>query len=436
MNPRNIIALIVAAFVVIGGVFTGCSTVGHNNAENWQVIQSVSGDVSIRDEAGFYYKGFAHVTTYPRVFQITWGKDKVTFNDGGTAQMEGIMRIRTPVKQEQRLIMHNEFAADSSMRNAESSVEAHLINVLKVTGPVMSGSEHQSARNGEFYKLAYEQLENGLYQSERVQVELPDQFDQSGKPIKVFATKVVPGPDGQPLVQEASPLIQYGFGIAQFSISDTEYDQKTQDLFAAKKESLLQAEKSKAQREQEIQEKLMIVERGLKEKAEITAQANKEKEKLTIEAQTRVAVASQEAEQAEQIKRKQTTEAEAAKSVVTTQAEAAKTVATTQAEARKVAALLNLEAARSDAEAVRIAASAKEEQIGKAGAITEKVRVLAEMERDTRIGVAKELANMHTPNFMITGGNTSGGSTLEQLLNVFMMRQMGVFDPKTVQSSQ
>lgn len=414
MTPRFLISIIAAAFIVIVGVFTGCATVGHNNSETWQVIQSVEGDVSIRDEAGFYYKGFAHVTTYPRVFEISWGPDIVTFNDGGTAKMEGTMRIRTPNTQEERIFMHKEFAADSSMRNSENSVEAHLVNVLKVTGPVMSGSEHQSARNGEFYKLAYEQLENGLYQSERVQVELADQLDQNGKPLKVFATKVVVGTDGQPLVQEHSPLIQYGFGIAQFSITETEYDPKTVELFAAKKESLLNAERSKAAREEQIQERLMIVERGLKEKAEITAQANKEKERLTIEAETRVSVAQQEAAQAEQIKTRQTTEADARKSV----------------------AALNLEAERLNAEATRVVASAQEEKISKAGAITERERVLAEIDRDARIGVAREMANIKVPSFMITGGSASGSSGLEQLLNVFMMRQMGVFDPSSIAVKQ
>lgn len=420
MSPRFILALVVGLFLVIGGTFVSCGAIGYNNAENWQVIQSLDGDVSINDGVGPYWKGFAHVTTYPRVFAIEWGPDKVTFNDGGTAEMQGTMRIRTPSTETERLFMHKEFGSDASMRNAENSVEAHLVNVLKVTGPVMSGSEHQSARNGEFYKLAYEQIENGLYQSERTQVELVDQFDQTGKPLKVFATKIVVGNDGQPVVQEQSPLIQYGFGIAQFSITDTEYDGKTKELFAAKKESLLNAERSKAAREEQIQERLMIVERGLKEKAEIEAQANKEKARLTIEAETRVSVAQQEAAQAEQVKIKQMTEAEAAKSV-----------ARTQAEARQVAASLNLEAARLDAEAMRVAAAAKEEQIGKAGAITERERVLAEIDRDARIGVAKEMSNIKVPSFMITGGGGSeGGSSLEQLLNVFMMRQMGVFDPR------
>lgn len=426
MTPRNFIALIVAAFIMIGGSFIGCATVGHNNAETWQVIQSVDGDVSIRDEAGFYYKGFANVTTYPRVFEIQWGPDVVTFNDGGTAKMSGMMRIRTPSTEKERLFMHREFAADSSMRNAENAVEAHVVNVLKVTGPVMSGSEHQSARNGEFYNLAYEQLENGLYQSERTQVELVDQLDQAGKPIKVFATKIIMSPDGQPLVHEASPLIQYGFGIAQFSIADSGYDPKTLELFASKKESLLNAERSKAAREEQIQERLMIEQRGLKERAEIEAQANKEKARLTIQAETQVSVAAQEAAQAEEIKKKETT-----------QAETRKAIATTEAEARKIAASLNLEAARLDAEAMRVAASAKEEQVSKAGAITERERVLAEIERDTRMGVAKELANVRTPNFVIGGGGSGNdGGTFGNLMNVFLMRQMGVFDPEKLPSQK
>lgn len=408
MSNRTIFSLIGAGFALISLVVLSMNIIGYNDDQNWQVVQSPGGEIVIRDTAGYYIKGFSTVTTYPRAHQFDWGPVRVTFNDGGTASITGTMRFRTPTTEEQRRLMHREFSADSTLRNAERAVTSHLINGVKVTGPVMSGSEHQSARKGEFYNLVRSQLEDGLYQTRKVQRELHDQFDANGQPITVYATEVIIDESGNPVVDEESPLSQYGFDIAQFSIEGTDYDDQTLNLFAAKKESLLNAEKSKAAREEQVQERLMIVERGLKEKAEIEAQANKEKARLTIEAETRVAVAQQEALQAQQIKQRQTTEAEA----------------------RKDVAQLDLESERLNAEAVRVAAEAEEVRITQAGAITEEARVLAEIDKEARIGVAREMAKINVPSFMITGGSDGGsGSTLEQLLNVFMMRQMGVFDP-------
>jgi len=407
MSNRSIIAAVAAGFVLLIGIIAGFTVVGHNNDQNWQVVQSPGGEISLRDQAGWYNKGFSNVTTYPRAHQFPWGPIRVTFNDGGTAEVSGTMRMRTPTTEDARRLFHREFSADETLRNAERAVSSHLINTVKVTGPVMSGSEHQSARKGEFYNLVRSQLEDGLYQTRKVERELFDQTDENGQPITVFATEIVLGENGQPLIAEMSPLSQYDFEIAQFSIEGTEYDAKTLELFASKKESLLNAEQSKAQRQEQVQERLMIVERGLKEKTEIEAQANKEKARLTIEGETRVAVANQAALQAVQLKQEQTT----------------------QAEARRDIAALNLEAERLNAEAVMVAAQAEEVRITQAGAITEEARVLAEIDRDARIGVAHEMAQINVPGFMITGGGSSGGSGLEQLLNVFMMRQMGVFDP-------
>lgn len=411
MQPKHIFSLIGAVIGVILLIILGNTFIGHNNSQNWQIIQSPGGDVSVRDNAGYYNQGFSSIWTYPRANQFEWGPVRVTFNDGGTADMKGTFRVRMPTDDQHRMLMHREFQADESLKNVERALESHLINAIKSTGPIMSGSEHQSARKGEFYNIVYAQLEDGLYQTRKIQRELLDQFDQTGKAITVFATEIVLSEDGKPRIQEKSPLLQYGFEIAQFSIEETEYDAKTQELFAAKKESLLQAEKSKAQREQEVQERLMIVERGLKEKTEIEAQANKEKAKLTIEGATRVSVAEQAAFQALEMKKQQTTEAEA----------------------RRDVAALQLETERLQAEAIRVKASAEEERISKAGAITEKEQVLATIDKETKIGVARELSKIQTPGFMISGSGNGSSSTLEQLLNVFMLRQMGVFDPAILQ---
>lgn len=406
MNPKTIFAMIATGVLLVVGIIVVSLGLGHNNLENWQVVQHPGGEIEIRDEPGFYYQGFSNVWTYPRASSFEWGPIGVTFNDGGNADLHGTTRFRTPVTKEQRILMHSEFSGDESLENAKRSIISHLINSVKVTGPVMSGSEHQSARKGEFYSLVFSQFKDGLYQTIKVQRELLDQTDTSGQPITVFATEVVLGDNGRPLIDEVSPLSQYGFDIAQFSIEDTDYDPKTLELFASKKESLLNAERSKAEREEQVQERLMIEERGLKEKAEIEAQANKEKARLTIEAETKVAVASEEADQALEIQRRSTTEAET----------------------RRQVAELDLAAAELNADAIRATAAAEEERILKAGAITENDRILAEISRETQIGVARELSQVKVPGVMFMGsGEGGGGGSMGNLMNLWLMQRVGMF---------
>lgn len=202
---------------------------GMNDTQNWQVIQGFGGNVSIRSDAGWYFRKFATVTTYPRAIQEEFtahGGDpalidesiKVTFNDSGTASFGTLIHFSTPTKQNLRLRLHREFSAD--IENVASAVRAHLDNCAKATAPMMSASEHQAARKSEFRQLIEEQLRNGLYVTRRVQKTL-EEVDENGNPIRVTATEIITDDNGQPLIAQPSPLEEYGLQILQFSIKET-----------------------------------------------------------------------------------------------------------------------------------------------------------------------------------------------------------------------
>ena len=92
-----------------------------------------------------------------------------------------------------------------------------------------------------------------------------------------MATEIVLGDNGKPVIVQPSPLARYKIGILQFSVTETQYDDKTLEQFAAKKESYLKAEQAKAERQQEYQQRLMVTEKGLRQVAEITAEENQKK---------------------------------------------------------------------------------------------------------------------------------------------------------------
>ena len=274
----------VLALVLVGIMWGGL--VGHNNLQDYQVYQSVGGSVSIVDTSGYYPKWFATVWTVPRSMQCYYSASKkeggplddsirVTFNDGGTAQISSFVKIQLPADAEHRLLLHQDFA--SNKESISDAVRSHLTNCVKSTGPMMSASENQASRKSEFNQVVEEQLARGLFEMRRTEVELNDaaQLEATGvgadgKPImrerkaKVLATEIVRDAKGQPVIVQESPLNRYGIKIIQFSVTETEYDQQTLQQFAAKKQSYLAAEQAKAQRQEEQQQRLMIIEKGLR----------------------------------------------------------------------------------------------------------------------------------------------------------------------------
>jgi hypothetical protein len=415
----------VLAIVVLVAFFTGLME--RNDTQNWQLVQSLGGNVYVRSQAGYYAKYFGKVWTYPRAVQCYFsGKGdeggaadqsiRVTFNDGGTAQISAMAFYRTPVTEEYQLKMHQNFNND--MDSVTHTVRAHLTNCIKATGPLMSSSEHQSARKAEFTQLVETQLRNGLYVMRKIDVELKDRTDEDGNPITVYATEIVEDADGVPKIAQTSPLKEYNIEILQFSVTETLYDTQTLAQFATKKEAFLAAEQSKAEREQEVQQRLMIIEKGLREAAEAEAVANVRKTTSVIAAQEKFEIAEQAKLEAE-------TKASMALAVAVIEKEEAET----KANMELAVAELNAQAAIQKGAAVVTLAEAEEKRIEIAGAITEKDQILAEIEANMRAKIAENLAKIQTPATLVVGGSGAeggGNDLMSNMVNLLLMRHAGI----------
>ncbi len=410
MNESNSIVdhfkkIVLILSILIGSVML----IGNNNDQNWLVIQYPWGDVKVIDTAGLYFKGGGTSWTYPRNWQVEYDQKhhfKVVFNDGGSADMQAMVRFSSPITIEGKRNFHRLFAGNEEA--VEAAVWAYLSDAMKSSGPVMSASEHQSARRGEFTFLVQDQLKKGLFEMKRVSKTLQDQYDDKGKPITVYATEVVfTGDTGEQKISRPSPLTDFGLVITQFSITDVIYDDQTQRQFAQKKEAFLAAEGSKAQREKEVQERLMVEERGRRQKAETESESLMQKAKEVIQAQ----------------KEKEVAEMKAARALAVAQLtkQEAETLAMQQLEVARLQKLT----AQEQAEAQVILAQAQEKSLKLAGAISEREHTLAQIEKEKQIGVAKELAKIAVPNFIINGTGSAEGTT-GSLLNILMLKQLGV----------
>lgn len=421
----------VIALIFVASMWNGL--VGHNNTQNYQIYQSPFGSVSIIDTAGFYYKGFGTVWTYPCTMEAEYtaaatslspGDDsiKATFNDGGTAKISTYVGIQLPTANDKRLMLHQRFNAN--LKSIADSVKAHLANCIKAAGPVMSASENQASRKAEFNQIIEEQLSRGLFKMRRTEVELSEMStiedagtDAAGakitreKKARVQATEIVNGPDGKPVVIQPSPLNHYDLMILQFSITDIDYDEMTLTQFAAKKKSYLAAEQAKAERQQEVQQRLMVEEKGRRQVADVQAEENQGKERALIQA------------------------AKAAEVAVTNKAQAVtaaeqKTEVAIQirkeTEQLKEIARIKAETAELDKKATISRAEAQQKSIELGGGITEKEKVLAEIAAERDAKVAAALSNIRVPEVVFGGSGGQGGSATGDLMNMVLLRSLGI----------
>ena len=437
---------IILAVCGLGFVGFVGSTLGYNEDQNWQVIQNIYGTVSIKQTPGYYWKGLSTVWTYPRARQSYYetvelssrrtGDDtgsktidesvSVTFNDSGKAKLSFMIRYRFPTKEDECIQLHRDFA--NNLDSVDNSVLSYLIYIAKATAPLMTASENQSVRKGEYNNLILAQMKEGSYAMSKTTIELKDRLDEKGKPVTVEAVRIIYEIDENgvetlnPKVSQPSPLEEYGIIVVQLSITETQYDPTTLKQFEAKKEFFLQSEQMKAERLKEREEELMVGQKGLRELAEITAKGNVEKKKAVIEAELKAEVATE-------AKKEQETKAAMALEVAKINQEEQETIANTALEVAK----LRKQTATEDAEAIEILASAEEEKIAKAGAITEKEKVLAEIaaKRDTE--VAKHLSMIQTPHTVVGGSGSSNGSDggyMGQLISLWVLKNMGIISPE------
>jgi len=416
MSPKSIITLVIVAIVIIVGAVTVSMALGVCDAQEWIVVQPIVGDVRIQENPGPYWKGFAKTWAYQRNIEFRYNDDvndgdspkesvSVTFNDGGTADISTYIRLQTPISEEDRIAFHQQFGGITD--NIKASIKSFLIDSLKSTAPLMSASENQSARKSEFRQMVLSQLSQGLYDMNMEEVIKKDETDTTGNEITLYKTSIILV-DGKPVITTPSPIVEkFKMSVTQFSVTGTDYDIETRKQFAAKKEAFLGAEQAKAERGQEVQERLMIIEKGEREKAEAEAAANVLMATAVIEAELKYNVALQAKLEAE------------------TQAEMTLSVA----EIAKQEAEIKLEIAKIEADATIATAEAEKEKILLSGAITELEQAQIDAEVKIMSQFAEAMPLMQVPSTVISGGgaggNGSGAPLQENMMSLIMLKMIG-----------
>ncbi len=356
-----ITGIILAILVICSSMIFETNTFG-----NYQVKQAAgTGNITVRNDAGLYLQMFGSITTYPVSEDIDFEDNnlKVRFNDGSIAGVKGTVKFKLPTNPEQQKELHRDYANYQNV--ARDLIVRNVAEALANTATYMVAEDSYAAGRAEFSDMAMQQLKEGIFKTSTKTVEV---VDTDGTKFKKKEIRVVYDENGNPVIQKKSLLKHYGIEILQFVVNDFEYDDKINELIARKKDA---------------------------EQNKVVAQANAEKAKqdaITAEEQGKARIAEAKAN------------AEVEKATEVTEAEKRSEIARIKAEQEKEVARLASEQAKFEAEKIKAQGEAE------AYAAKKKVEAgltpleKANIEKETKIGIAQALASVKFPDRMVVAG--------------------------------
>lgn len=374
MNPRKVGIIAIGVVAIIAVLSLAGQVFETNNSGFYQIKQAaLTGEMSVRTEAGTYYQGFADISTYQLSDTYYFSKHeldggsgkeadpiKVRFNDGGTAQISGSIKYRLSINEKDQLSLHRDFKNYDAVK--ADLVRQVVTEAIMQTATLMKAEESYSTRRAEFAALAEEQIIDGIYETNSIVQKLKD---ADGNEFIEASTSIKRDANNKPVVRKQSSLLRYKIEVLQFVIKDIDFDDTIENLIAKKKEAEQQKVVARANAERAKQDAITAREQGEAKVAVAKAEKEVEKIQAVTDAQKAFEVAQLERKQAEEVAKAKLVEGEAQ------------------------AKINNLKV--------------------KAG-LTPQER--AEYQMKTSIGVAAELAKISLPSTMVIGGDGKSGNAL------------------------
>ena len=373
-SVRKVVVAIVAAVVAVIAI---CSAkrIGEDVKNNQIVVNQFpfSGKMAFWTEPGFKWQWFGHTTTYYKTNQVwfdqisetkngdfsTFGLENsafpITYSDKGKGFVLGSVRIEMPTSHEQLNLIQSHYG--SERRLMEELIKPTIGKVILACGPLMTSLESVAEKRNDLIAYATDQLNNGIYATKTKTVERLNSITNEME--KVHQAEIVYDETGNPKRNEESPFVKYGLKVSQLAIADLKYESATNNQIARQREADMDIITAKAEAAKAIQQTIKIEEEG-KQKAALAKW-----------------------------------EQEAVKAAEVTRAQQAYEVAALAAkEAVEVAKKVKAEG---EAEAFR------QRKLVEAG-LSPKER--AEIDKETKIGVAQALSKIQLPKIVMTSGDS------------------------------
>ncbi|MFT6220786.1 MAG: hypothetical protein ACJA0C_000183 [Candidatus Endobugula sp.] len=315
-----------AKLISVGLLFVGALVVlfmafGINDAGHRTVVQYPTGTLYVKFTPGIYPQWFGNAETYNDVVTFDYDKEdtdvgssinqigiSVRYQDGGTGTVYGKARFSLPGDEETMLHLHKAFRSNRGV--SQKLIKSVTEEGMNLTAGLMSSEEAYAEKRSIFTQWSSQQISNGKFQTRLERVNTVD--EGTGKTVTKNVPVISYGENGLP-VHLDSDLTDYGIDVNGFQITDWDFEPKTLQQIATKREATMAIITAIANAERAKQDAITSEEQGkanvmtakyqkevVKEQAVVDAQ--REKEVAVISAEKNVEVARQQKLEAEQKK--------------------------------------------------------------------------------------------------------------------------------------
>lgn len=312
-----------AKLIAIGALFVGALVLiymafGINNAGHRTVVQYPTGKLYVKFTPGIYPQLFGSAEIYNDVITFDYDKSvedvdssisqkgiSVRYQDGGTGAVYGKARFTLPGDEATMLHLHKAFRSNRGV--SQKLIKSVTEEGMNLTAGLMSSEEAYAEKRSIYTQWASQQISKGKFQTRLERISTVD--ESTGKEVTKNVPVISYGNNGLP-VHLDSDLADYGIDVNGFQITDWDFEPKTLQQIATKREATMAIITAIANAERAKQDAITSEEQG---KANVmTAKYEKEviKEKAVVDAQREKQVAVISAEKNVEVARQQKLEAE------------------------------------------------------------------------------------------------------------------------------
>jgi regulator of protease activity HflC (stomatin/prohibitin superfamily) len=270
-SMAGLIKLGIGAFIaLVLGLFVTPKMFEILDAGEIMVIQYPNGKLEAMTEPGFYNQWFGSVTKYPRREQYSFaiaGQNndnqvdqslRISFNDGGSAMISGVVSWEMPKVPDMILKIHKEFHSTAGID--QQLIRPALENALFFSGPLMSSTESSAERRAELLQFINDQLQNGIYLTQRKTKQVTDPI--TGQAKEIVAGDIVTDEKGLVRRVADSPLTSFGIKMFPATVNRIKYDDVVQNQINERQKQITEVQTAIAQAKKAEQKAITVTKEG------------------------------------------------------------------------------------------------------------------------------------------------------------------------------
>lgn len=313
-TPKKIVTFCVIGAILLLSLIFASSMFETVKKGTYQIKQAaITGAMSAKMTPGLWMQAFGDIQTWPKAETFYFTADveegeeldqsiEVRFVDGSICHISGTCRVQMPIIEEAVLDLVIKEGYKSFLDLELKLILPVVRNSLRLTANLMNARESYAEKRTDFNYHAWEQIQNGLYETiEEIRKE-PDPI--SGELVTRTYKIIKKKKDGTP-VHQINPMEGLGIALANFEIKKFVYDKTVVDQIATQQEALMAVATAKTKAQEAEQNALTVEAQG---KASVmTAKYEKEEERVreVVAAQKRLDVAVLEKRAAAETKQKE-----------------------------------------------------------------------------------------------------------------------------------